>query len=123
VTFVNNMNEVDVASQGRAIRNSPEFQKEGINVNFVEVIRQNEIKIRTYERGVEDETMACGTGVVAAALVHAFDTNDYAGECIVHALGGDLKVKFERKGEQQFENIFLIGPVEEVFHGEVLLNE
>src|SRR5688572_27915793 len=75
VAFVKELEDIDVKETGRMIRHSAPFQKEGINVNFVQVIQPGEIKIRTYERGVEDETYACGTGVVAAALAHAFDAD------------------------------------------------
>ncbi len=88
VTFVEDVNSLDVQKEGRSIRNSPRFEKEGINVNFVERIGLSEILIRTYERGVEDETMACGTGVVAAAIAHAFHTDDGSEKCSVHTRGG-----------------------------------
>ena len=121
VTFVDDVKSVDVGKEGRAIRNSPEFLKEGINVNFVQSIGPAETKIRTYERGVEDETMACGTGVVAAAIANAFHQNDYSGKCMVHAQGGDLQVEFARTGEHEFSDVKLIGPAVEVFKGEIVL--
>lgn len=122
VTFVNDVKNVDVEKEGRAIRNSPPFLNEGINVNFVESPGPSEIKIRTYERGVEDETMACGTGVVAAAIANAFHHNDYSGRSIVHASGGNLEVTFDRKSDQVFENVKLIGPAVEVYRGEIELS-
>ncbi len=121
VAFVKELEDIDVKETGRMIRHSSPFQKEGINVNFVEVIKPGEINIRTYERGVEDETYACGTGVVAAAIAHAYDTDDFSGKCIVHAKGGDLEVEFLRSGKQVFQNIQLIGPAVEVFKGSVVL--
>jgi diaminopimelate epimerase len=119
VTFVDDLQGIDVREEGKAIRNSEPFSKKGINVNFVESIGPSEINIRTYERGVEDETMACGTGVVASAIANAFHNKDYSGECIVHAAGGDLMVLFKRVSEQNFTDVLLIGPAEEVFRGEI----
>ena len=113
---------IRIQKEGRAIRNSASFINEGINVNFVQSIGPSEIKIRTYERGVEDETMACGTGVVAAAVANAFHFDDSKGHCVVHAPGGDLRVEYTRAGEQHFKNIQLIGPAVEVFRGEIDLN-
>lgn len=120
VTFVNELKSIDVQNQGRSIRNSPQFVKEGINVNFVEKIGPSEIRIRTYERGVEDETMACGTGVVAAAIATAFHTIDNSEKCLVHAQGGQLTVEFKRDGPQLFSNVKLIGSAVEVFRGEIV---
>lgn len=123
VTFVDDIQSIDVKESGSSIRNSPPFSKDGINVNFIESLGPSELKIRTYERGVEDETMACGTGVVAAAIANAFHHNDYSGECIVHAMGGDLKVEYKRDGAQNFTDVLLIGPAEEVFSGEIELSD
>lgn len=122
ITFVNHVNEIDVAKEGRAIRNSSSFKKDGINVNFVEQVGPSEIRIRTYERGVEDETMACGTGVVASAIAQAFHNADHSGKCIVHALGGTLTVEFKSDGGKKFSNVRLIGPAVEVFRGEVKID-
>lgn len=118
VTFVDDIKYIDVKNEGRLIRNSASFIKEGINVNFVQSLDPAEIRVRTYERGVEDETMACGTGVVAAAIANAFHHKDSSGHCIVHAVGGELKVEFSRSGEQHFTAVKLIGPAVEVFRGE-----
>lgn len=121
VTVVEQVEQIDVKQQGSTIRNSPLFVKEGINVNFIQSHGPQEISIRTYERGVEDETLACGTGVVAAAIANAVHHENYSGKCIIHASGGNLEVTFERNGEQTFENIKLIGPAVEVFKGEIEL--
>ena len=119
VTFVDDLDKLDVKKEGGAIRNSAPFMKEGINVNFVKFLGPAEIRVRTYERGVEDETMACGTGVVAAAIANAFHQNDSSGHCVVHAMGGELKVEFNRSDDQHFTSVRLIGPAVEVFRGEI----
>lgn len=121
VKFVDDIETIDVPKEGRAIRNSPEFKEEGINVNFVNSLSQTEIQIRTYERGVEDETMACGTGVVAAALANSVHRDAFSTYCLVHARGGELRVEFERASAVSFRNIKLIGPAVEVFRGEIEL--
>ncbi|MFZ1677902.1 MAG: diaminopimelate epimerase, partial [Saprospiraceae bacterium] len=94
VTFVDEVESIDVQKEGKAIRNSSLFEKEGINVNFAQIIGPTEIRIRTYERGVEDETMACGTGVVASAIAFTFHTHSKAKKCTVITQGGVLNVEF-----------------------------
>ncbi len=118
VTFLDDISKLDVKKEGSAIRNSDAFAKEGINVNFVQIIGPNEISIRTYERGVEDETFACGTGVVAAAIANSVFQNSNGNNCIVHAQGGDLSVEFT-KNDNRFSEVFLIGPAVKVFEGEI----
>lgn len=122
VSFRENVREMNVNEEGKAIRYSPRFKEEGINVNFVENILPGEILIRTYERGVEDETFACGTGVVAAAIASAFHAKDDITDWSVHAKGGDLRVSFVRKDLHHFTNVKLIGPAMEVFRGEIPLD-
>ncbi|MEJ7675246.1 MAG: hypothetical protein WKF59_21710 [Chitinophagaceae bacterium] len=102
------------------MRNSKEFEKEGINVNFVETLHNDTIYVRTYERGVEDETLSCGTGVTAAALVSAHNDNGF-NRVEVKTPGGNLSVEFDKKDENHFENIWLIGPANFVFKGEIEL--
>ena len=114
-------NPLDVAAEGREIRNSKEFVKEGINVNFVETISDDTIYVRTYERGVEDETYSCGTGVTAAALISAHNDKGF-NRVEVETKGGKLSVEFEKISEKEFENIWLSGPAEMVFKGEVTVN-
>lgn len=106
----------NVVKQGREIRYSDDFKKEGINVNFVEG-NHKEIFVRTYERGVEDETLSCGTGVTAAAIVFAHNENGF-NRIEVKTPGGDLAVEFDKMGEEDFRNIWLCGPAEFVFQGE-----
>ena len=103
---------------GAAIRNHKMFSPNGANVNFIEKRGANKIAIRTYERGVEDETLACGTGIVASALIFAA-TEDCEGPITVRARGGDeLQVDFE-KTRDQFRNVTLTGPAEFVFEGTI----
>jgi diaminopimelate epimerase len=120
VKFVSEIMDYDVFRKGMEIRYSPEFAKEGINVNFVEQKGPDEIFVRTYERGVEDETFSCGTGVTAAALV------SYHNECgfnhvTVGTRGGKLTVKFDRSSSKEnfFDSIWLCGPAEKVFEGSI----
>lgn len=117
VTFVKNAMRVPVNIDGRTIRNHEPFKKEGINVNFVEVSAGNPLLLRTYERGVEDETLSCGTGTVATALVLASKgmatAKDY---CDIQTMGGLLRVWFT-KDKNGFKNIWLEGPATFVFKG------
>jgi diaminopimelate epimerase len=118
IKFMDDLQSFDVYTEGRAIRNSPAYAKEGINVNFVEE-KKDGIFVRTFERGVENETLSCGTGVTAAAIAYALKNKLHGEQSIaVKTLGGNLKVSFERKGDS-FSNIFLIGPAEFVFSGSI----
>lgn len=115
------LREMNVQQAGSAIRNSKTYQQEGINVNFVHINAANDLAIRTYERGVEAETLACGTGVTAAALAFAKYQELKMGEhhhIDLHAEGGDLAVKFFYTNSGTFEQIWLCGPAEFVFSGE-----
>ena len=109
-----------VVEHGRKIRQSPLFNKEGINVNFVEQTGPEEIFVRTYERGVEDETFSCGTGVTAAALMSAHNDNGF-NTINVRTRGGKLSVEFVKKSNTEFVNIWLCGPVKQVFKGIITL--
>jgi diaminopimelate epimerase len=115
---VSRIDDVDVRREGSAIRYHKMFSPKGTNVNFIEKRGGKKIAVRTYERGVEDETLACGTGVVASALIFAA-TEDTGGPIIVIARGGDeLQVGFN-KIDNQFRNVTLTGPAEFVFEGTV----
>jgi len=118
VKFAVNVKDIDVVETGREIRYSKEFKKAGINVNFVESIGEDGIYVRTYERGVENETMSCGTGVTAAALVSAHNEKGF-NRVEVRTPGGSLSVEFDKLDEHHFENIWLCGPAELVFKGEM----
>ena len=118
VEVVENVRGLDVFQAGRAVRYSDEFKNEGINVNFVQHTEEpDKIIVRTYERGVEDETYSCGTGVTAAALVNYHNENGYNYVC-VQTKGGMLNVEFD-KTEDGYKNIWLIGPATKVFEGDI----
>lgn len=118
VEFVQELKNYKVFENGNKIRNSASYLAEGINVNFVEELSENEIFVRTYERGVEDETYSCGTGATASALVYMKNKN--LQEVKVDVLGGELKVCAE-KSKNGFKNIWLQGPAKQIFKGEINL--
>lgn len=120
VQFVNYVKDLNVAGVGYKIRNSERFAANGINVNFVEKKSANEIFVRTYERGVEGETLSCGTGVVASALALAGKNGLAINHVQIETPGGKLEVKFEPTGSG-YRNVFLIGPADRVFEGEIEL--
>ncbi|AKK73829.1 diaminopimelate epimerase [Chryseobacterium gallinarum] len=116
VKYVENLENYKVFAEGYGIRNSENYKEKGINVNFVEKKSDDEIFVRTYERGVEDETYSCGTGVTASALT--FLQKDNLTSVKVKTLGGNLKVYAERNGDS-FHNIWLEGPAKQVFRGKI----
>lgn len=119
VKIVKDLKTLNVVEAGRAIRYNERFKVEGTNVNFLENIGE-EVHVRTYERGVEDETFSCGTGVTAAALVAAISgTSTGRNACKIQTPGGELEVSFERVLEQNFYNIWLKGPALLVYSGEI----
>lgn len=120
VKFDRDVAKIDVPLSGSEIRYSKTFAAEGINVNFVEMLDSDSIFVRTYERGVEDETLSCGTGVTAAALVSAHNENGF-NRVEVRTPGGHLSVEFDKIDDQHFENIWLCGPADFVFKGEVTI--
>lgn len=123
VQFTSGVHELDVVQKGRSIRNSARFAAEGTNVNFIEQ-EGDAVFVRTYERGVENETLSCGTGVTAAALVAALEGRSSAkNACDILTRGGRLNVSFERVLEQNFYNIWLTGPAQYVFQGEIDIPE
>src|SRR5213594_1181282 len=112
------IDDVEVRREGSAIRYHKMFSPRGANVNFIEKRGPKKIAARTYERGVEDETLACGTGIVASALIFAANENT-DGPITVIARGGDeLQVGFE-KSDKRFRNVTLTGPAEFVFEGRI----
>jgi diaminopimelate epimerase len=120
IKSVADVTEIDVKNSGHTIRYSKEFADEGINVNFVQSLDEDAISVRTYERGVEDETLSCGTGVTASALISAHNDNGF-NRVEVTTPGGNLSVDFEKLGDERFENIWLSGPVEFVYKGEITI--
>jgi diaminopimelate epimerase len=115
IKWVDGLEHTEVFREGREIRNWPAFQPKGINVNFVQRLDQG-IAIRTYERGVEDETLACGTGVTAAAIVSVgMETGSF--DIPVKAMGGDLSVSFKKKTATTAEDIVLTGGAAFVYKG------
>ncbi len=119
VIFVEGLDKMDVDSLGRAVRFHKRFAPRGTNVNFVEVQGHDSIRVRTYERGVEAETLACGTGSVASSLVAArcFGTGPAGIIKVQVASGETLTVRFEDTAEG-FKNVWLAGPVRLVGKGE-----
>ena len=114
---MDDVKNTDVFNIGRSIRNQPEFQPGGINANFVQ--RQNgKLLVRTYERGVEDETLSCGTGVTAAAIAA---TGSETGTFVtaIETPGGDLQVSFTKNSPATAIDVVLTGPAVFVFKGEI----
>jgi diaminopimelate epimerase len=121
VHFVKDIREYPVVAKGREIRNSETYAREGINVNFAEEKAANSIFVRTYERGVEDETLSCGTGVVASSIAYYYHGIHQSNEVAVETPGGHLHVRFDIH-DRHFTDIWLTGPAEEVYTGEIHLS-
>lgn len=121
VVPVENLEDMDVFKEGRRRRHEPPFTEDGINVNFIEK-RNDGIFVRTYERGVEDETLSCGTGVTACALVTPLIYSQWqdANTVKVMTRGGELSVRFRNK-EGSFQDIWLTGPATKVYEGQINL--
>ena len=115
VKQVMSVNNYRVYDEGKKIRNGGLFKSEGVNVNFIEVMDDNKIFVRTYERGVENETLSCGTGVTASAI--ASGLKGLSSPIAVCTKGGNLEVDFEQKEKNYFTNVYLTGPAKPVFHG------
>ena len=121
VKLVNDVMDLDVYKKGRDIRFSKDYEEQGINVNFVEQLEDvDHILVRTYERGVEEETYSCGTGVTAAALVCYHNENGF-NDVAVKTLGGNLSVEYDRLEDDRYTNIWLCGPAQMVYEGEVAI--
>ncbi|MFT6503077.1 MAG: diaminopimelate epimerase [Crocinitomicaceae bacterium] len=119
VRAVGNSDETEIVEFGKSIRYSERFKEEGINVNLVKFTGKNEVKVETYERGVEDETLSCGTGVTASALVYMMiDTESKYVD--VSTKGGVLKVEATQT-KNGFENIWLSGPALKVYDGSIII--
>jgi diaminopimelate epimerase len=123
IRFANNIQDYPVFEEGKSIRYSDAFKPNGTNVNFVELLPDNTIFVRTYERGVENETLSCGTGVVAAAVAAAI--RGYTSPVSIKTLGGELSVEFTKAHTQSssplYTQLYLIGPAVNVFEGTIEL--
>lgn len=119
IRFVEKAAGYPVFEEGKSIRNDATYSPGGTNVNFVEPIAQDEVFVRTYERGVEDETLSCGTGVTAAALVYG--SQQHQNHIKINTLGGKMSVKFHSNPDGTFSKIWLIGPAEQVYSGKITL--
>ncbi len=119
IKFVKDVIDVDVLSEGRKVRYNERFRKDGTNVNFVQ-LDGGKLIVRSYERGVEDETLSCGTGVTASVLASVVKgiISENAGVCEVKSMGGILKVYFEGAGNG-FKNVWLEGEAKFVYTGEI----
>ena len=119
VMFVGNLAEFPVVEQGRKIRNS---DPDGVNVNFVQVknAKNNIFYVRTYERGVEDETLACGTGATSVAIASHYLGKLKENICHIKMPGGDLTVEFEKMDDGSYRNVWLTGPAKFVFKGQMM---
>lgn len=117
IQYQEHLSTFEVVERAKEIRYSETYKQDGINVNFIDP-QEDGLHIRTYERGVEDETLSCGTGVTAAALAHYVKTGNVSEQYTQKVMteGGELEVKFE-KGSNGFSNIYLCGPAEFVFKG------
>lgn len=120
IVFSEEIEALEIKKEGAAIRYSDLYNAAGgTNVNFVEVKEDGVLKVRTYERGVEDETLSCGTGVTAVAIA-AFVTGKAPSKKVhLETEGGPLSVSFEKEGER-FTNIWLTGPAKQVFKGSIV---
>ena len=117
VQLVKNLNNFDVKTEGEKLRYGIYGQK-GSNINFVEPLNEGTFNVRTYERGVEDETLSCGTGVTAVAIAMHSTGKTKSNTIKIKAVGGDLEVKFEKFGDK-YINVFLTGPAKFVYKGEI----
>jgi diaminopimelate epimerase len=111
-----NLQETDVVAKGKAIRYNTRFKDAGTNVNFAEKTNKNSLYVRTYERGVEDETLSCGTGVTACALASSYLGMNSPVK--IETLGGNLEISFSKKNDG-FEDIYLTGPATRIFKGDI----
>lgn len=116
VQLVSNLDQLDVCKEGARLRYG-KYGAVGANINFVEILGENNFRVRTYERGVENETLSCGTGVTAVALAMHYTSNTSSNQVDLEVEGGGLSVHFTPKDEGGYRNIFLIGDANQVFKG------
>jgi diaminopimelate epimerase len=120
IIFSDNVDRINVNEEGAGIRNNDHFMPAGINVNFVEY-SDKELYVRTYERGVERETLSCGTGIVASAICAAWKSGTDKNSYNVRTRGGNLRVHYNRTGDDSFGDIMLEGPAVFVYSGTIEL--
>jgi diaminopimelate epimerase len=120
ILFSDAVDNEPVADFGRIIRFHSRFSPAGTNADFVQVLDNNHIQVRTYERGVENETLACGTGAVASAIISAHMGKVVGTPVLVTMRGGELKIDFTKQGNHYLE-VWLMGPVDTVFTGVVIV--
>ena len=120
IRFVEKTEGYPVFEEGKSIRHDPQYAPGGTNVNFVQRLAKDHVFVRTYERGVEDETLSCGTGVTAAALVYGAQHNQ--NNVKINTLGGELSVRFHSNPDGSFSEIWLIGPAVQVFSGKIKID-
>jgi diaminopimelate epimerase len=116
---VTDLSNYDVFTEGKNVRYNETYKQNGINVNFVEW-DGDELFVRTYERGVENETFSCGTGVTAAAMAMSYDTTGLQ-ETKIRTLGGSLLIKFNKLDAQHYTDVWLCGPASFVYDGQITI--
>jgi len=119
VHFVKSLEKIDIKELGSAIRHHKRFKPNGTNVNFVEVINKDTLKVRTYERGVEDETLACGTGSAASAIVSALVKGTKRPVYVITRSGNILNVSFNTGKNKKVSELYLEGDASIVYQGRV----
>ena len=120
ITMVDEVLDIDIVNDAHKVRYNERFSAEGTNVNFVEMM-DGITHIRTYERGVEDETLSCGTGATACAIAMHYLGNVSATDVPIKVLGGKVSVSFEPNADGSYSNIWLTGPTAHVFDGNIEL--
>lgn len=118
IKMMDSLQNLNVKTEGAKIRYSDKYGQAGVNVNFVSKNTDDSFNIRTYERGVEDETLSCGTGVTAVALAMHYIGETKKNTVAIKAIGGDLQVMFDRVGDS-YKNVWLCGLAEQVFKGAI----
>jgi diaminopimelate epimerase len=122
IEFVPDLEGYDVYNIGKSIRNNDRYRKEGTNVNFVQILARNSLRVATYERGVENETLSCGTGVTAAAIAYYkyADIVQKSAQIDIQTKGGKLAVSFNNS-DNLCTDIWLSGPTKQVYKGYINL--
>ncbi len=118
VQFESDLESFDIKNKGAKIGYGEPYNEAGSNVNFVKKINDDEFTVRTYERGVEDETLSCGTGVTAVALAMNYIGETEKSLITLKTEGGDLQVSFD-EDKDSYKNVWLIGPAKQVFKGTI----